>query len=64
MSLHSEENAATGGQLDSLAAAELSSADVSGVSLNSFSPMKQPDTCPAGREVVFVCTYDPISLWS
>jgi hypothetical protein len=57
MSLHS------GGQQDSLAVAELSSADLSGVSLNSFSPnMKQPDACPAGREVVFVCTHGPISL--
>jgi hypothetical protein len=62
MSLHCEENAVTGGQQDSLAVAEFSSADLSGVSLNRFSSMKQPDTCPAGREVVFVCTHGPISL--
>lgn len=63
MSLHSEENAVTGGHLDSLAAAELSQAsvDLSGVSPNSLSPMKQPDTYPAGREVIFVCTYGSIS---
>ena len=64
MSLHPEENAVTGGQLDSLATAgsELSLvADLSRVSL-SFSPMKQFESCPAGREVVFVCTYGPISL--
>lgn len=57
MSPYSEENAVAGGQLSSLAAAELSSADLSGVS-----PTKQLDTCLAGREVVFVCTYGPISL--
>ncbi|KAF8804920.1 nitrite reductase [Phlegmacium glaucopus] len=53
MSLHSEENA----HLDPLAAAsaELSSEEPSGVSLNGFSPIKQLDTYPAGREVVFVC---------
>lgn len=62
MSLHSEENAVTVEQLDSLAVTELSSADLSGVSLNSISLMKQPDTYPVGREVVFVCTYGPISL--
>lgn len=63
MSLHTEENAVTGGQLDSLAVTEPSSANP-GVSLNSFSPMtrKQPDTSPAGREVIFVCTYNLISL--
>ena len=60
MSLH--KNAVTGGQLDSLAVAELSSAELSGVSHNSFSPMKQPDMCPAGREVIFVCTYEIIPL--
>ena len=62
MSLHSEENGVTGGLLDSLAVAELSSADLSGVSPNSFSPMKHPETYPVGREVVFVCTYSPSSF--
>ena len=62
MSQHNEENPVTGGQLDSLAVAEISSAELSGISLNSFSPMKQPDMYPAGREVVFVCTYGPIPL--
>ena len=58
--LNSEENAATGGQLDSLAvAAELCSAEFPGVCV---SLMKQPDMYPVGREVVFVCTYVPISL--
>ena len=53
----------SGGQKDSEVAAEpLSSTDLSGVSLNNFSSMKQPEACPAGREVVFVCTYGPISL--
>lgn len=67
MSLHIEKNAAirASGQLDSssLVAAELSSnsAKLSGVSLNSFSSMKQLDAYPAGREVVFVCTYGTIS---
>ena len=54
MSLHSTENAVSR-QLDSLAGAELSSAEFSGVLLNSLSP----GTYPAGREVVFVCTYGP-----
>lgn len=57
MSLLSKENAVTE-QLDPLAAAtELSSAERSEVPTNSFSPMKHLDTYPAGREVVFVCTY-------
>ena len=62
MSLHSEENAVSR-QLDSLAAAEPSSAPLSGVSHNNLSPIKQLDTYPAGREVLFVCAYyGPISF--
>ena len=44
MSLHHEENAISH-QLDALAAAELSSVELSGVWLNSLSPMKQTATC-------------------
>lgn len=64
MSLHSEENGVTGGQLDSLAVDELSSVDLSGVSLeiNSFSSLNHSESYPVGREVVFVCAYGPISL--
>lgn len=64
MSLNSKENGVTSSQLDSLAVDELSSADLSGVSLalDSFSSSKHSEMYPVGREVVFVCAYGPISL--
>ena len=54
MSLHTEEGTVSG-QLDSLAAAELSSAAHPGISLNGLSPIKQLDSYPPSREVIFVC---------
>ena len=66
MSLNSKENGVTSSQLDSLAVDELSSADLSGVSLAldsfKFSSSKHSEMYPVGREVVFVCAYGPISL--